>query len=141
MVVWPLAFLACFALLAAFIGSSSERRPHFWRRALLVAGVPAALPLLATIAGIAPQLALGSALSLVVGPALLYQPSRGNPGTDDGPGNDPAPAPSGPPPSGIPLPDADQSRARVRDHRAAARRARVQRRAVPEPQHPRVPSR
>jgi hypothetical protein len=74
---------------------------------------------------------------------LLYRKSSAPPGdSDEGddPGPEPLPDPPDPPHGdGVPLPDADQG-ARVRDHTGRRRRVRLPRRAVREPQRPRMPA-
>jgi hypothetical protein len=153
-------FVMCSAALSSLLGSFKQRRSHFWLRALLLQLVPAVLPgLLAlsekvgivgegTLRTTGPRLAVASALSLVVVPALLYRsPSSGSGdsggGSDFGggsdPGPDPPPDPPDPPHGGIPLPDADQSAARLRDHSGGGRRWRKPRRAAREPD--RIPTR
>jgi hypothetical protein len=111
------------------IGGSSlavQRRPHFWIRVLLEAlGMVAAVLVLfgAIELKLLPEHVLVLLwLVLVVGaviaaPACCYRSGHSPPGSSDGGGGggiDPVP-PSGPQ-GGIPLPDAKQSDARVRDH-------------------------
>jgi hypothetical protein len=119
------------------VGSGRQRRSHFWVRGLLAA---LALPaLMAALVGVAHQrvlpipddgagkelltlLFLVGVIALMFVPGLLYGPSDASPGaseSDDG-GGGPGPEPPSPdrPLGGIPLPDADQARARARDHHA-----------------------
>jgi hypothetical protein len=90
--------------------------------------------------------------ALLLSPAILF-PDWGSPpppsdggdgGGGGGGGDDPpqrSPRPSAPR-GGIPLPDAEQSRKRVRDHRRPAWRQVFPRRPAREPEHaPRVPHR
>jgi hypothetical protein len=117
------------------VGSGRQRRSHFRVRALLAA---LALPaLMAALVGVARQRALPlpdddtgkglltvlfvlGVIALMFVPGLLYRrldPSPG-PTESDGGGAGPGPprrSPDGPR-GGVPLPDADQARARVRDH-------------------------
>ena len=147
-------FVMCSAALSSVLGSFKQRRSHFWVRALLFQFVPAVLPgLLAlsekvgmvgegTSRTTGPRLAVGCAVSLVVVPALLYRSSSSRPddaGGGSDPGPDPPPDPPDPSHGGIPLPDADQSAARLRDHSGGARRGRKPRRATREPD--RIPTR
>jgi hypothetical protein len=93
--------------------------------------------ILLTIAGVH-LLGLGCVAVLMFsalreGPA---DPPWANPDSDDGRGNKPQHprAPSGRPRGGIPLPDAEPSRVRLRDHRTLAERLPgYQRRPVREP--------
>jgi hypothetical protein len=147
-------FMMCSAALSSVLGSFKQRRSHFWMRVSLFQFVPALLPgMLALSAKIGivgegtlrttgPRLAVACALSLVVGPALLFRSSSSRPedgGGGGGPGPDPSPDPIGPSDGGIALPDADQSAARLRDHSGGGRRERKPRRAAREPD--RVPTR
>lgn len=84
--------------------------------------------------------------ALVVAPVLCYRPFArfgGSSDADDpggsGPGGQP-PRPD-PPRGGTPLPDADQARARKRDHNRPPMRGVSQRRPAAEPAAPRVPAR
>ena len=147
-------FVMCSAALSSLLGSFKQRRSHFWMRALLVQLVPAVLPGLLALtekAGIVgegtlrttgPRLAVACALSLVVVPALLYRSPSSRPEDSGGgsdPGPDPPPDPPDPPHGGIPLPDARQSAARLREHSGDRRRWRKPRRAAREPD--RIPTR
>jgi hypothetical protein len=88
--------------------------------------------------------------ALLLSPVILFPdwdfpppPSDGGDGGGGGGGGDDPPKRSprpSPPRGGIPLPDAEQSRQRVRDHRRPAWRRVSLRRPAREPQHaPRVP--
>jgi hypothetical protein len=133
------------------VGSGQQRRSPFWLRAVLAA---LALPaLMAVLLGLARQRVLPLpedggkqllTLLFVVGvvalmfvPRLLYQPADPSPGPsepDDG-GAGPGPprrSPDGPR-GGVPLPDADQARARVRDEHPPKPDDRKRRRPTHEP--------
>jgi hypothetical protein len=84
--------------------------------------------------------------ALVLTPAILFPPSGhspGPPGGDDGGGDDP-PDSRDPPPSaprgGLPLPDAERSRGRVRDHDRFGRRRVPLRRPAHEPERRPAPA-
>lgn len=86
--------------------------------------------------------------SILLTPAILFpdsgwppQPPGGDGGGGGGGGDPPEPSPRPSAPSGgIPLPDAEQSRQRVRDHRRLAWRRVFPRRPAREPEHaPTVP--
>src|SRR5690242_19840515 len=141
----------CSAALSSVVGSFRQRRSHFWIRASLLQLVPAALPgLLALtekvgIVGegalwtVGPRLAVVCALSLLVAPALLYRGAGSrpdDPGGGSDPGPEPPPDPPGPSHSGLPLPDAGPTAARLRDHSGGGRRWRKPRRAAREPDIP-----
>lgn len=146
--MWSVAFVLCFAVLARLAGSSRDRRSYFWVRALFLAVGPASIPMLlaageklgvfprGTLQTFGPWTAFACVLSLIVMPASLYRRSGASPGdSDDDGGSGPQPPPDAPDPpgGGIPLPDAEQSPARVRDHNGARRRWRRVRRATREP--------
>lgn len=86
--------------------------------------------------------------SLLLTPAILFPDSGSPPGPDGAGGGggggggdppEPSPQPSAPR-GGLPLPDADQSRQRVRDHRRPAWRRALSRRPAQAPQRwPTVP--
>jgi hypothetical protein len=135
------------------VGSGRQRRSHFWLRASLAA---LALPaLMAALVGIARQRVLplpddgpGKALlslllfvgfiALMFVPGLLYRPPDRSPGPSESDGGG-GTRPKQPPPSldgprgGVPLPDADQARARVRDHQRPKFADRKRRRPTHEP--------
>jgi hypothetical protein len=130
-------------------GSAATRRPDFWRRLLIgclvLPGVlmavmgAAALQLLTD--GMAkvllPFVLLIMLATLMFVPALLYEragpPSDGSDG-GGGSGPDEPSAPPAGPRGGIPLPDAQQARLRVRDHTAPTLHGGVRRRRVSEPE-------
>jgi len=109
-------------------------------------GPMATLIVLDVLFGLSDQVGKGSLLvcmiwvmcSLVLAPAILFpesgpssDPPPGGGGGDDPP--DPTTGPSGPR-GGIPLPDADQSRERIRDHDRPGRRRVRLRRPAREPE-------
>jgi hypothetical protein len=76
--------------------------------------------------------------ALMLVPALLYRRPGGSPGASDddgggGPGRGPHPSPPPAPRGGVPLPDAEQARLRLREHGRLALGARRARRAPREP--------
>jgi hypothetical protein len=125
-----------FVALWIAVGSGRQRRSHFWVRALVAA---LALPtLMAVLVGVARQRVLSlpnddagkqvltllfflGVIALMFVPRLLYCCSDPSPGPSGSDGGGAGPGPSSPSPDGpcggIPLPDADQARARARDHR------------------------
>ena len=133
-----LAFGLCLGALGLALGPKDQRREHFWVRLVAVPLVPGlALAITTAIVpnssmqAVTRSLCLLAIPALLLAPALLYRPSGPPPGpsADEGGG----PGPERPPPAptrpggGIPLLDAQQARARVRDHirpRLAARRLR-----------------
>jgi hypothetical protein len=154
LLVMSVMFVVCSAALSSVLGSFKQRRSHFWGRALLFQFVPAVLPGLfalseavgilgeRTLRTTGPGLAVACALSLLVVPVLLYQGSSSRPDDSGGGGDprpDPPPGPQDPPDGRIPLPDADQSATRLREHSGGRRRWRKPRRAAREPD--RVPTR
>jgi hypothetical protein len=135
LVVWLIVFALMLVVLALSAGSSKQRRARFWLRVTLCVG---ALPVLvaAVLGGVAvvgdlPDAVAGALLVLLVFlfvpalflvPALLYRSSGSppdSPGDNGGgwrPGPDQPPAPPRVPRGGLPRPDAEQARIRVRDH-------------------------
>jgi hypothetical protein len=135
------------------VGSGRQKRSNFWVRALLAA---LALPaLMAALVGIARQrvlpvpdegagkglltlLFLFGVIALMFVPGLLYRAldsSPGPPESDGGGGTSPGPPRPSPddPRGGVPLPDADQARARARDHQTPKFGDRKRRRPAHEP--------
>jgi hypothetical protein len=133
------------------VGSGRERRSHFWLRALVAA---LALPaLMAALVGVARQrvlplpnddgeqlltlLFLVGVIALMFVPRLLYCPSDPSPGPPESDGGGGGPGPPRPSPNrpfgGIPLADADQARARARDHGALKLNDRRRRRYTHDP--------
>jgi hypothetical protein len=148
LLVMSVLLVICSAALSSVLGSFQRRRSHFWVRSLLLQFLPAVLPgLLAlsekvgivgagTLRAAGPRVAVACALSLLAVPALLYKSSGSRPDDSGGgsdPGPDPPPGPPNPPRPRIPLPDADQSAARLRDHSGGGRRWRKPRRPTREP--------
>ncbi|MGN6168666.1 MAG: hypothetical protein ACTHQQ_10925, partial [Solirubrobacteraceae bacterium] len=143
------------------VGSGRQRRSHFWVRASLAA---LALPaLMAALVGLARQRVLSlpddetgkdlltllfflGVVALMFVPGLLYHrsdPSPGSSGSDGGGGGGgpgpPHPSPDGPR-GGVPLPDADQARARARDHLTPKLDDRRPRRPAHEPRRTPAPT-
>jgi hypothetical protein len=134
------------------VGSGRQRRSHFWARFVLASlALPALLPALIGVAVLrvlpVPDAAAKQLLTLAffVGvialmfvPGLLYRvsdPSSGSSDSDGGGGTDPGPPrplPDGPR-GDVPLLDADQARARVRDHHGPKFYDRKRRRPAHEP--------
>jgi hypothetical protein len=132
-VVWLVAFELALAGICIAAGSPANRRSHFWLRLVLgclaVPLVPVAVLAVLVVSGLPED--VGTAVlsvvplvviaSLMFVPALLYHRSGPSPGQSDengGGGSGPY-RPSSPPTGpggGLPLPDADQARARARDH-------------------------
>jgi hypothetical protein len=135
------------------VGSGRQRRSHFWVRASLAA---LALPaLMAVLFGVARQRVLSlpdddagkelltllfflGVIALMFVPGLLYRRSDSSPGpseSDGGGGTGPGPSrpsPSGPP-GELPLLDAEQARARARDHDTPKLHDPMRRRPAHEP--------
>ena len=155
---WLFAFVLCGgALVAASDRIALERRSHFRRRLAGLAVAPFALAAVlvgAVKLGVLPaQVArvLVAFLPLLVGPALMFipaflfrgmgpssGPSDGEGGGGGGRGPDRPHEPPATPRGGIPLPDAEQSRVRLRDHNRPGLRRPPIRRPAREPQ--RVPA-
>lgn len=139
-----LGFGLCLGALGLAAGPRSERRKHFWLRVLAVLLIPGAGLVIATAltpvwtAQALMPLYLLAIPVLMLMPALLYRPSGPPPGQsgDDGggPGPDsPPPPPPRRPRGGVPLPNAEQARARVRDHVRPRLTSRRPRRPAREP--------
>ncbi len=135
------------ALVSALFDRSLRRRSRFWQR---FAGIVIAvvLPELAAVAAPVGEqtvvLLIWGGLAwgiLLLVPAwfVLFDRRGLDPGSangdDDGPGPENGPPTPRPPIGGIPLPDAEPSSARVRDHRPP-RRTPPPRRPVREPERP-----
>jgi hypothetical protein len=127
LVAWLLAFGLGLTTLGLAAGPRSQRREHFWLRLLAAPVVPAvACAIASLIVPIWKMQAVVMAFwvlaipALMLLPTLLYRPSGPppGPGGDEGGGRGPEPPRPAPtrPRGGIPLPDAEQSRARMRDH-------------------------
>ncbi len=144
LVVWLVVFLVCFAGLGVAAGDPAQRRPHFWLRLAMLTAVPLSIVLLAAAL---PQGRVGAMMgvfcfmaipALMFVPALLYRTPGSSGGSDDdggGGGRGPDRPPASPlkPRGGLPLPDAEQARTRVRDHRPAKLREAQPRRSAREP--------
>jgi hypothetical protein len=151
LLVWLLVFLLCGgALIAATDRVAVQRRSHFGLRLAILALAPFTLTLVLMAAVkqglLSTEVArmLEAFLPLIGGPALMFVPAflfRGlgpSSGPSDGDGGggggpDPPPEPPTTPRGGIPLPDAQQSRVRVRDHNRPAFRDLRSRRPSREP--------
>ena len=150
-------FVGSAAILAIFLelgfvtlwiaaGSAQQRRSHFWVRMLLASlAVPALMAVLVEIAGLS-MLPDGAAravlavflflgvIGLMLVPGVLYARVTPPPGRSDSDGgggsgpDEPWPSPDAPR-GGIPLPDAEQARARMRDHTGSQPRTPLRRRA------------
>jgi hypothetical protein len=149
-IVWLAVCALVFGAFVVFAGSPRDRKPHFWLR---VAALPAVPGLIAAILiavrelrlvpdGVAATLLLTLVFltipALMLVPALLYRRPGGSPDSSDddggggsGPGPDPVPPPA--PRGGVPLPDAEQGRLRLREHGRRALRGRRPRRPAREP--------
>lgn len=160
--------LAVFALLfgafVVFAGSPHERKRHFWLRVAALPCVPALIAAILVAVrelrmvpdSVAATLLLALVFLTIPGlmlvPALLYRKPGQSPGASDdegGGGPDDRRPPPGPPArptpprGGVPLPDAEQARMRIREHGRRVVRARRPRRTAREPDRPpvRAPSR
>jgi hypothetical protein len=145
-----LLFLAFGLVAGSTLGGRRRRRFHLRVVALVltlsVLAVTAGLLIDANVTGRQADGAIWLALlvaSLAVAPLLCFGLAPQLPPDDGGwEGRSPQPeAPPPPSPSGCPLPDAEQSSARRRDHRRPSLRDRGSRRPAREPQRTRTPSR
>jgi hypothetical protein len=128
LLMWMAAVELAFVGFGALAASSlqMERRSHFWGRALLgCVAVLSMLPLTAASVTlkVLPEELLGPIWLLFIAGALTLAPvfcyrSAGSSDVAGGGGPGPEPPLRGPetPPGGVPLPDAEQASARVRDH-------------------------
>jgi hypothetical protein len=124
-------------------GHAMGRRSHFWARVLLGCVVlPASIVFVAlvapahTTAGFAWLMLMAA---FIVVPVSLSDGSESPPGPSDedgggGSGPDRPPRSPGPSGGGVPLPDADPSRTRLREHGATTGIRRVKRRRSREPE-------
>ncbi len=147
-----LTFVGFGLLSAAALGM--EKRSRFGARVALACLVMLWVVLLAagTVAvGVLRENMLGplwlllAVTALGLGPACCYRRAASAPGSSDtgwGPGSGPGPPPSRPdrPLGGIPLPDADQSSERVRDHHRPRLGDARPRRQEREPDHGPTPA-
>lgn len=115
------------------VGSARQRRSHFWVRVLIASlGLPALVACLIAVGqlnvlsnnvatALLSSLFFAGVIALMLVPGVLYRGSGPSPGTSESDGGG-GPGPGRPPPSpdiprgGLPLPDAEQASARVRDH-------------------------
>lgn len=136
LIVWLAVFALLFGAFVVFAGARGERKPHFWLRVASLPLVPAliaAILIAARELRLVPDAVAASLLltvvfltvpGLMLVPALLYrQPgSSADPSDDEGgggrgPGSPPSPpAPPTSPRGGVPLPDAEPARTRLREH-------------------------
>jgi hypothetical protein len=152
LIVWLAAFALLFGAFVVFAGSPRERKPHFWLR---VAALPLVPALIAAILlafgelrvlphGVSATLLLTLVFLTIPGlmlvPALLYRRPGGSPGSSDddggGGGGGPEPPPPARPPrprGGVPLPDAEPARTRIREHGRRLTGGRRTRRPAREP--------
>jgi hypothetical protein len=156
LLIWFVAFVGFFAGLGLAAGPPKQRRPHFWVRVLLLAAVPAVLAMALAVAqeanvlplwisrDVRPRLLLLLLPGLVFVPSLLYRNSGSPPGPEEDGGGGSGPEPPRPsplgPPGGVPLPDADQARTRVRDHSRPAFDGARHRRSAREPRRRPAPT-
>lgn len=158
LIIWLAAFALLFGAFVVFAGSPRERKPHFWLRVAvlpLVPGLIAAIVLgLGELRVLPESVAVTLLLTLVfltipglmLVPTLLYRrPGRSPDSSDDDggggppPGFPPAPpARPSPPRGGVPLPDAEQARVRIREHGRRLVGPRPPRRPAREPERPPV---
>lgn len=162
LIVWLVAFAVLFGAFVLAAGSSRERRSHFWIRVVSMPLVPALV--IAGFVGVGeigllPDWAVRTTLMLLVFfiipammfvPALLYRRPGSSPDARDddddddrggGPGPEPPPARPTVPRGGVPLPDAEPSRRRVRDHNRVVFGGPRLRRPAREPERLPTPSR
>jgi hypothetical protein len=150
LLVWLAAFALLFGAFVVFAGSPRERKPHFWLRVAALPLVPGLMA--ATLIafgdlrvlpdGVAATLLLTLVFLTIPGlmlvPPLLYRKPGPSPDSSDdeggggrGPGS--PPAPPAPPRGGVPLPDADPARMRIREHGRRVWDTRRARRPAREP--------
>jgi hypothetical protein len=153
LIVWLAAFALLFGAFVVFAGSPRDRKPHFWLRVAvlpLVPGLIAAIVLALAEFGVLPESAAATLLltlvfltipGLMLVPALLYRKPGPSPDSSDGeggggPGHPPPgpPARPTPPRGGVPLPDAEPARIRIREHGRRVLGGRRPRRPVREPE-------
>lgn len=149
-VIWLAAFALLFGAFVVFAGSPRDRKPHFWLRVAALPAVPlliAAILLAVRELRMVPDRVAGTMLltlafftipGLILVPALLYRRPGSSPDSSDdegggGSGPGPGPPPPAPPRGGVPLPDAQQSRLRLRDHGRRVLGVRRARRPAREP--------
>jgi hypothetical protein len=137
------------------VGCGCQRRSHFWVRfSLAFLGLPSLLAIFVWVAWLNvvsdgagkvffPVLLLLGVVALMFVPGLLYRGTIAPPGSSESDGGGGSgPRPPGPSPSdprgGIPLPDADQASARVRDHNSP--KFEDQKRRRPTHDSPRTPA-
>lgn len=125
MIVLLVAVELALVTVCVVAGLAIGRRSHFWARVLLgCLLLPFSVLFVALVAPNQVAVALAWLIliaAFIIVPAWSCQssesfpgPSRGEDGGGPGPGR--PPAPPEPPDGGVPLPDADPSRTRLRDH-------------------------
>jgi hypothetical protein len=149
-IVWLAACALLFGAFVVFAGSPRDRKPHFWLRvaalpvlpSLIAASLIAFRELRLVPDGVAASMLLTLVFltlpGLMLVPALLYRRPGGSPDASDdegggGPGRGPDPPPPTAPRGGVPLPDAEPARLRLREHGRRALGVRPHRRAAREP--------
>lgn len=151
LIVWLAAFALLFGAFVVFAGSPRERKSHFWLR---VAALPLGPALIAAILlafgdlrvlpeSVSATLLLTLVFLTIPGvmlvPMLLYRRPGGSPDSSDddgGGGGGPGPPRPARPPrprGGVPLPDAEQARVRIREHGRRLTGGRRTRRPAREP--------
>lgn len=152
LIVWLVVCAVLFGAFVVLAGPAAERRSRFWLRVVVLPVIPAAfiaiLIALAHLAVLPEAVAMTLLLAvlvlifpaLILVPAVLYRRPGSSPDDDGGGGGRGPrrpPVSPGPPGGGVPLPDADQARARRRDHSGSPLGRRRPRRPAVEPARPR----
>jgi hypothetical protein len=149
-IVWLAACALLFGAFVVFAGAPRDRKPHFWLRVVALPAVPsliAAILMAVRELRMVPDSVAATLLltlvfltipGMILVPALLYRRPGGSPDSSDddgggGPGGGPHPSPPPVPRGGVPLPDAEQARLRLREHGRRALGVRRPRRAPREP--------
>ena len=150
LIVWLAAFALLFGAFVVFAGSPRERKPHFWLRVAAIPVAPVSIAAVLIVFGdlrVLPESVAATLLlavvfltipGLVLVPALLYRKPGPSPDSSDdegggGRGPEPPPAPHPRPRGGVPLPDAEQARLRIREHGRRLADRRRPRRPAREP--------
>jgi len=150
LIVWLAAFALLFGVFVVFAGSPRERKPHFWLRVAALPLVPALIAAILITCGdlrVVPESVAVTLLltlvfltipGLILVPILLYRrpgPPADSSDDEGGGGRGPEPPPARPPRprGGVPLPDAEQARLRIREHGRRLAGARRSRRPAREP--------
>lgn len=151
LIVWLAAFALLFGAFVVFAGSPRERKPHFWLRVAALPVVPAVIAAILLAFGelrVLPESVSATLLltlvfltvpGVMLVPMLLYRrPSGPSDSSDDDGGGGGGPGPPRPaqpprPRGGVPLPDAEQARMRIREHGRRLTAGRRARRPAREP--------